>query len=249
MVQPKTVNAQSAQMLSLEGVGGPDKEIYSRHRDALLFLNRFTEAVHMKQVAENRIRDEISYIEKRLEEERKRVEEERVAALMKSLETTIKEKVLCIDESENRALIISKDIVARMPYHQPGGEITWEQCSLRQWLNTTYFESLPPEIKNRIVEVILETPDNSKHGTAGGNDTRDRVFLLSLDEVNRHFKDNKARAAKFKRDWAWWWLRSPGDTSGNAAGVDDDGRVDDRGDYVGRGTGGVRPAFWLKLDS
>ncbi|MBQ3667909.1 MAG: hypothetical protein II920_01655, partial [Clostridia bacterium] len=39
----------------------------------------------------------------------------------------------------------------------------------------------------------------------------------------------------------WWWLRSPGDNSSNAAYVDSDGYVDYHGEGAFDGRVGVRP--------
>jgi len=44
--------------------------------------------------------------------------------------------------------------------------------------------------------------------------------------------------------WAcWWWLRSPGNNSNNAANVNDDGSVNINGNNVNNASGGVRPAL------
>jgi hypothetical protein len=44
--------------------------------------------------------------------------------------------------------------------------------------------------------------------------------------------------------WAsWWWLRSPGNNSNNAANVNDDGNVNINGNNVNNDSGGVRPAL------
>jgi hypothetical protein len=45
----------------------------------------------------------------------------------------------------------------------------------------------------------------------------------------------------------WWWLRSPGYVSFNAACVGPGGGVRDHGDYVRNDLVGVRPALWLNL--
>lgn len=46
-----------------------------------------------------------------------------------------------------------------------------------------------------------------------------------------------------------WWLRSPGETSSNAACTFVDGGVKSRGDDVNKNNLGVRPAFWIKPGS
>ena len=46
---------------------------------------------------------------------------------------------------------------------------------------------------------------------------------------------------------SWWWLRSPGNFSNNAAFVDYDGSIDFSGYPVLLDGGGIRPALWLNL--
>jgi len=49
--------------------------------------------------------------------------------------------------------------------------------------------------------------------------------------------------------WAcWWWLRSPGNNSNNAANVNNDGNVNVNGNNVNNDSGGVRPALPHKPD-
>ena len=43
----------------------------------------------------------------------------------------------------------------------------------------------------------------------------------------------------------FWWLRSPGNNSNNAANVNDDGNVNVNGNNVNNNNGGVRPALPL----
>ncbi|MDR1136141.1 MAG: DUF6273 domain-containing protein [Clostridiales Family XIII bacterium] len=60
---------------------------------------------------------------------------------------------------------------------------------------------------------------------------------------------NYERVAKYGNDWAWWWLRSPGLDSSDAAYVDHDGVLYLDGSRVYYENGGVRPALWLNLES
>ena len=39
------------------------------------------------------------------------------------------------DDQENKSLLLSKYGLDASQYHADGGEITWEGCSLRNWLN------------------------------------------------------------------------------------------------------------------
>ena len=248
MNQPRAIKAQSAEKnnagVSVQGIIDISADgDYSIHQAALLCTNRYPAGKYAraagaaKEFLQSEIDGYIPWVS--------------VGGMLFL--------VLPAEKRNNHSLVIAKDIfIEDMPYHGPGGIVTWEQCTLRKWLNTVYYESLPPDIKKRIVEVTLENPNNSQYGTAGGNGTHDKVFLLSLDEVRRYFKDNDARiATNMKEGVEWWlkgqgdewWLRSPGDCSLRAAIVLASGFVRDDGDFVKSYYYGVRPAFWLNLDS
>ena len=143
-----------------------------------------------------------------------------------------------------------------------------EHSVIRQWLNTDYYNSFLADDRVRIAETRITNADNPWYGTPGGNDTTDRIFLLSLEEVVQYFGDsgqlgnrpddkwwiddqyNSARIARDANGTAsWWWLRSPGDYSSFAAIVYDDGFLYLTGSLVDHSSCGVRPALWLNLES
>ena len=108
---------------------------------------------------------------------------------------------------------------------------------------------------------MIKNEDNSEYGTNGGNDTEDKVFLLSEKEAETLFSNKEERIAKAteyaqksgvyvnEEKAAWWWLRSPGDDSDSAAVVPDSGGVGRNGDDVYRDDVGVRPALYLNVQS
>jgi hypothetical protein len=146
-------------------------------------------------------------------------------------------------------LIILENIITTMPYNKENVAITWEECTLRGWLNGEFLKGFSPQDLAAIVEAKLLNMDT--RSTPGGNDTVDWVFLLSLDEVKKYFVNNDDRIAKNSEGRAgWWWLRSSGIFfSSYAARVNYDGSVNDGGCDVNRGGVGVRPALWLNLSS
>ncbi|MDR2436733.1 MAG: DUF6273 domain-containing protein, partial [Endomicrobium sp.] len=83
--------------------------------------------------------------------------------------------------------------------------------------------------------------------TAGGEDTTDKIFLLSIDEANEYFGSDQERIAKYNGKGAWWWLRSPDYDGDCVANVGMDGNVIVYGSNVNYGATGVRPALWLNL--
>jgi len=147
--------------------------------------------------------------------------------------------------SNNYALAITENCVALMPYNQQRKSITWEHCTLRKWLNTEYYNSLPVEIRTRVVEVENSNPDLKKYKTFGGNNTHDKVFLLSIQEIKRYFGSDSERIAKYEGADRFWWLRSPGIGQDYAAAID---AVGHGSTAYNDGAGGVRPALWINLD-
>ena len=67
-------------------------------------------------------------------------------------------------------------------YHDPGGSITWENCTLRNWLNNDFYGmAFSSEEQKAIVPQMVVNED--RYDIEGGNDTWDKIFLLSAEEV------------------------------------------------------------------
>ncbi len=129
---------------------------------------------------------------------------------------------------DGRILVISSEVLDCQKYEEEFEEylMTWENCSLRKWLNTTFLnDAFSPKDQEKILEVTNKTEDNAKFGASGGADTSDKIFLLSLEEVNRYFlldeyfststcyatKYARARGVEVSREGCCkWWLRTPG---------------------------------------
>ena len=107
---------------------------------------------------------------------------------------------------------------------------------------------------------------NPFYSTSGGEDTTDRIFLLSIEEANNrnYFPNANGNDSRKSTNTAYvasysgmygvgeadsWWLRSPGRYAYYAAYVNFGGDVDDTGDYVDGTACAVRPAFHLDLNS
>jgi hypothetical protein len=147
-----------------------------------------------------------------------------------------------LDVAENKALLITDDIIENRAYNSELTNITWEKCTLRQYLNGDFYNKFSDAEKSAIIETTLVNNNNARYGTVGGDTTQDKVFLLSIDEVNQYFKSNAERSIE-----AWWWLRSPGYYSNSAAYVNIDGYVNGFGDNVIDNYGSVRPVLYINL--
>lgn len=148
-----------------------------------------------------------------------------------------------LKKQENKALLITEGIVVDKAYNENGEKATWENCTLRKWLNEDFYnDTFTEEEKELIKMTTLSNPDNPEYGTDGGNDTEDKVFLLSIQEQQEYFDSNEGRAIG-----DWWWLRSPGQTAYGAAGIGTTGFTHKFG--IGTGdSNGVRPSLWMDLE-
>jgi len=164
-----------------------------------------------------------------------------------------------LEVRDGKALLLAEKIIEANLYNLYPTDVTWESCFLRDYLNGIFLQNFTHEEQERIVETSVNNPDNLWYGTPGGADTYDKVFLLSLEEVDRYFGDSgdyltgkrklwhadgieendegwafsnahdEDRAAIYGYGPSWWWLRSPGSGSRSAAAVDIGGSVNVRG--------------------
>ena len=162
----------------------------------------------------------------------------------------------------NQILLLSKYVLDAKPYNKEWEDVTWETSDIRQWLNNEFYTTAFNKAeKAKIQTSLIKNEDNSEYGTNGGNDTEDKVFMLSEKEAETLFSNKEERIAKAteyaqksgvyvnEEKAAWWWLRSPGDDSDSAAVVPDSGGVGRNGDDVYRDDVGVRPALYLNVQS
>ena len=175
---------------------------------------------------------------------------------------------------DNKILVLSRSVLDSQPYNDKKTDVTWETCSLRKWLNGTFYESaFDEEEKSHIIKTDVPAGKNPEYDTPAGNPTSDNVFLLSFEEYNEYLKSDYilgcagtdytyAKANNPSTRAFVWWLRTPGKTSKQALGVvyyrrDKGATVDNNGIPVNLakgttsdkqlGNGGVRPAMWIEL--
>ncbi|MCR4990361.1 MAG: DUF6273 domain-containing protein [Lachnospiraceae bacterium] len=157
-----------------------------------------------------------------------------------------------IAKTETEYTLLSEKPVIKQCFRKAGYGITtstWEESTVRAWLNDKFYNTFTEEEKALIVKMHNINADSSEYGTSGGNDTDDHIYLLSVDEANA--LDNSVRKCG---PWdspfhQWWWLRSPGANTSYVAyvGKGKDGVIDPNGDIASNGYGAVRPALNLSL--
>lgn len=155
---------------------------------------------------------------------------------------------IVLERRDNKILVISKDIVEYMPFNDDPVDIRWKKCSLRSWLNYDYYDNaFTDEEKALIVDPLLASDDNREVDDDDEDVVEDKIFLLSIDEVNKYFKNDAERIAEYNGSEKCWWLRTRGCYGNSAAGVIYDGSVDEDGTYVHLEQG-VRPVMWISVE-
>jgi len=157
---------------------------------------------------------------------------------------------LVLEERDGRALLLAKDVTEMMPYNESLVDTTWEDCTLRLYLNGAFYNSFQEADRARIARTNVVNSDNVENSAAvkAGGDTQDYIFLLSLAEAKLYFSTDAARSARQANGAAaYWWLRSPGMEPILASVVGSDGSIGFAGSGVDYGSRGVRPAMWVAL--
>ena len=170
-------------------------------------------------------------------------------------------KWVVLKQDGNKALLISAYGLDAKLYNEEFKYVTWEACALRRWLYEDFYNAaFTEDEKKRIIATNVKNSDNPEYNTSGGNNTEDRIFLLSIDEAEKYLTESERRliptpyAAK-QGEWqgnngnCWWWLRSPGISPYGAACVDDEGSIRSRNHIAMRVKFAVCPALWIELGS
>ena len=188
----------------------------------------------------------------------------------------IKWRVLSVNG--NDAFLLAEQGLDHQLYNTKRDKVTWETCTLRSWLNNDFLnKAFTSNEQSAIKSTTVINDDNPDYGTeygsSGGNNTNDKVFLLSIAEaINPEYGFPQYSASTSKKRLAEntayaeaqgaytaldgrygatcpWWLRSPGRYYGDASYVDFDGHVSTIGCSVIENGQVVRPAMHIDLSS
>ena len=191
-----------------------------------------------------------------------------------------------LENANGQLFLLSDQNLDVFQYHTDRESVTWEKSTMRSWLNgysaeqntggdsgTDYTSdnfigtAFSEKEQKAIADTTVVNDDNPTHGTEGGNNTTDKIFLLSIAEANNgsYFANDNSRIATNTAYVAgggkiggyvngvgkadYWWLRSPGKYDDLAADVTHKGGVFSYGLNVYGENLAVRPAFNLDLNS
>ena len=168
---------------------------------------------------------------------------------------------LVLDKEGKDILLMSYYALDCQQYNTINEDVTWETCSLRKWLNNDFLNTaFDTDQQSMIKDSLVKADANPYHNTSPGNDTTDKVFLLSLNEV-REYSDyclgsgalceytaySKSIDDHYDDGYCAWWLRTPGGNTYDAVIVNSEGEIREFGfkvesDFM------IRPVIWLSLE-
>ena len=191
-----------------------------------------------------------------------------------------------LENANGQLFLLSDQNLDVFQYHVDYESVTWATSTMRSWLNgygaaqntgsdngIDYTDdnfidtAFSDGEQGAIVDTTVVNDDNPDYNTEGGENTNDKIFLLSVDEARNssYFADDNSRKGTntaYVADGGkidgnmfgvgaadYWWVRSPGDSDDSAAYVINYGGVFSFGTYVFLADNAVRPAFNLDLTS
>lgn len=158
-------------------------------------------------------------------------------------------------EHDGTLLLVSAFSLNGRVFNEKRSGGTWEQSSIRKWLNTEFLQQAFNEKERKAISVTrLKNSRLFLFFSKAQPDTEDSVFLLSVEEVKKYFRtaERTAPATGYAAehlcrnlfgDGGRWWLRTSGFMPGRVCYVDTDGLVFFAGGPVNEGGGCVRPAI------
>ena len=170
-----------------------------------------------------------------------------------------KEKIewLVLAKEKNRLFLISQYVLDYQKFDSAydvdkdwDAAVTWENCSLRKWLNKTFLNAaFNSNEQSIIIDSTVTADPNPEYNTPAGNNTKDKVFLLSIAEAEQFFSSKDARICDDGNYIRCWWLRSPGQFAWYPSLVLEGGSIysGENGGVLASDEYAVRPAIWIDL--
>lgn len=172
---------------------------------------------------------------------------------------------IVLDRNENGIMLISRYLLAeqKMSSGSASFSIEWADCKLRTWCNNTFYEAAFAEAeKAAILTTTVSSTKNSSSGLSSSA-TKDKVYVLSLEEVKKYFPTEEERMAspteaavagglfEFAEGTSIWWLRTRGAKNSEFiyfSVVNYFGFIDyTRGISYDSTDVGVRPVIWVSV--
>lgn len=167
---------------------------------------------------------------------------------------------IVLDVQDNQAMLLSKYCIDTVIFYPERVPMYWGKSDLRVWMNGDFLqEAFTPEEQASILTTTVKNAN--PHGMKGaGDDTLDKIYLLSKTEVLRYFPEMADRVAypteyakskgctvDSKTGSCRWWTRTSGARKMDICGMRLDGRITSYGmQDVDWPTNTMRPVMWIQ---
>ena len=175
---------------------------------------------------------------------------------------------LILADEEDRKLLITKYGIDCKQFNDKKFDATWATCTLRKWLNDDFYNQAFEDTEKDMILTSVVLPiqyEPYTQETDQGDETQDKVFILSIQEAMDYFKNNterKAKGTKYAEEHGatspkddgsnFWWLRTikigkysvNDEVSGSCVNRDGEitiGTTIDFEEFT------VRPAIWVEI--
>lgn len=152
----------------------------------------------------------------------------------------VKWRVLSVNEDASDVFLMADQVLDVAQYYRENVQTTWEQSDIRAWLGETFMETaFTPEEQAMVETTEVTTPANEWSNEPGGNDTEDKIYLPSIEEVRNpaygfssdvtegdtrkitvtDYAEKGGTPNQPANGFTSYWLRSPGVSGGRPAQV------------------------------
>ena len=172
---------------------------------------------------------------------------------------------LVLDKKDGRLLVISRYALDYRPYHDNNESATWENCTLRKWLNDGFLKKAFNDDERKMIPTVMIREDviSGLRNYQPSNETQDKLFLLSVNEAKTLFRSDSVRKCEptvyaeskgcpVYNGFCWWLLRPcyhsrPGtvNRTGNIDSMTSFSDADSTNRTVDMN--GIRPAMWINI--
>ena len=159
----------------------------------------------------------------------------------------------------SKLLLISKYALDTQEFYPYSSSMCkWDNSTIRYWLSQTFYVTAFGKYHQAlIVNTNVVDHKNPKSNVKTGTSTTDKVFLLSIDEVEKYLQNDsistcratyyaKDRGAKTEWGNCYWWLRTHGCSVETFAYVGADGKIG-YGGAAAENKLCIRPAMWIDI--
>lgn len=169
---------------------------------------------------------------------------------------------IVLEVQGNKAMLLSKYCIDTVIFYPKRVPMYWGKSDLRAWMNGEFLQQAFTAQEQQ--QILTTTVTNAnRHGMNGsGDDTLDKIYLLSKTEVLQFFPEQADRVA-YPTEYAKskgcsvdpktgscrWWTRTSGSRAMDICGMRLDGRISSYGmQDVDWPTNTMRPVMWVQCE-